>query len=104
MKICERGETPTERELRCGTIRSIAEDIKTSVADTSVPLSVLEGIIRDKVPLNLTQADLFLANALISAVLQELQAKADTDGQFTVRIVIILDWIIEATKFVGGPE
>lgn len=104
MKVCERGETPSERELRCGKIRSIAENIKTFASDQTLTLPVLETYIRSALPVDLSNADLFLANALISAVLQELKAKADADGQYTVRLVILLDWIVEATNFVGGPQ
>lgn len=100
LKLLE-NSAPTVREARRVKINQIATEAKALVTGESVPLSLLESVVRSKIDFTkLSPADAYLADALIAAVMQELQNRVGEgllDPKQSLVVASVLDWVIEAT-------
>lgn len=100
LKVIE-NSAPEARAARRAKINQIAKDAKTFVSGQSVTLALLDAAIRKNVDFSkLSPADALLANALIDAVIQELQTRVGTgllDPAQVLAVNAVLDWVIEAT-------
>lgn len=100
LKVIE-NSAPEVRAERRAKINKIAQDAKKFISGEAVTLTLLESAIRGQVDFTkLSPADAYLANALISAVIQELQIRVGTGLLDPAQVLVVntvLDWVIEAT-------
>lgn len=81
--------------------RAVAESAKAIVSGEAVTLAGLkEAISAELAGLDLSPADRFLADALVSAIAQELQLRIGTgvlSPEQKVQVSEVLQWVIDAT-------
>lgn len=106
MKVIERGNTAEDQVARAEKIRDIANDAKFLLKGEVVSVGVLEQTIREQVHrLDLSPADMFLADSLIRQVAVELQERVGTgvlDPEKRLKVTKVLDWVITATAYGGS--
>ena len=101
MKYVERGDTAEDRARKAQRIRAIASDVQRLASGDPVTLTFIGEAVRAQLaPLNLSPADLFLANELLNLLMTELQTKVGEgilDADQLVQVATVLGWVIEAT-------
>jgi len=106
LKVIERGSTPDDQALRASRIREIATEAKTNLQKGDVPLEALKVIVGERIAkYALSPADQLLANALVQAVMDELQARVGVGAippDTMYQAEQVLDWVITATGMVGS--
>jgi hypothetical protein len=105
-KVIEQGKSPEAQAQKADNIRRIATDVRGLVSgDSTLPL-LQDAVGKQLVKLNLSPADQFLANALLQAIVEELQAKIGTGvlkPDQLVQVDTVLGWVIEAANFASPP-
>lgn len=88
---------------RAAKVKEIATDAKSFFDTGTANLSQLEQAVRDRLaPLNLQPSDQLLANALIQAVIAELQQRVGNGAvpaDAVYQVSTVLGWVIDATGF-----
>lgn len=100
LKVIENTDAE-HQQARREAIHKIATDAKSLLAGEAVTLPLLEAAIRERIDFGkLSPADTFLANALLAAVIQELQNRVGLGTLAPAQVLVVnmvLDWVIEAT-------
>lgn len=101
LKVIGEGDDSAER---AATIREIAADAKRFLDHDAVTLPGLHAAVMERVDMgSLSPADRLLANALIGAVVAELEARLGSGPGMIppddlYQIAEVLDWVIEAAQ------
>jgi hypothetical protein len=99
MKGVEQGLDPVRT-------RAVAESAKAIISGEAVTLTALqEAIGAELTRLDLSPADRMLAGLLVAAIADEVKARIGTgflDPEQKVKVVEVLQWVIDAT-YLGAP-
>lgn len=101
-KVIEAGKTPEERTARAARIKAIASDARSWLDGDAVTISFLQQAAQDRLAkLDLSPADLLLAQGLVQVIVDELQAKvgAGVLSEATkLTVSQVLGWVVSATE------
>lgn len=99
-KVIEAGTSPGERATRAARIKAIATDAKSWLDGDAVTLDLLQQVAQERIAkLDLSPADLLLANGLLQVVVTELQAKVGQgvlSPELKLTVSQVLAWVAGA--------
>lgn len=100
LKAVEQGLDPTR-------IRTVAQDIKALATGEAVTIASLQEVVSTQLAgMELSPADRYLADALVQAVVAELQTRIGTgilSPEQSVQVGMVLQWVIDATALYKQP-
>jgi len=105
-KVVEAGQSPADRIARAQQVKTIATAIEAIAAGDKTTIAQLEQLAAAKIAtLNLQPSDLLLANALMTAVVNELAGKVSTGVLSSSEILIldqVLGWVVQGAQLYGA--
>lgn len=102
MKYIEKAGDVDAQIARATRVRLVAEDVKETARGDSVTVEALKAYVMGRLPADLSPADRFLADALIEALVAELQQRVGIgvlDADQLLVVDTLLEWVIKATTY-----
>lgn len=104
LKYIEKAGEEDAQIARAVRVRLVAEDVKEAARGDAVTVEALKAYVMGKLPSDLSPADRFLADALVSALVLELQDRIgegapDLDDDDLLALDLVLGWVINATSY-----
>lgn len=105
MKVIDGAEMPIEKADRVAAVADVALGLLSD--DKPVLIAAIEEAVRAAIPWgDLDNADVILANALITAVAEELQSRVDDRGMLGGESLLtareVLSWVKDAAVAAAG--